>query len=317
MKKYPKVSYPEDCSGLFADGSVYIQEKLDGANARFTLESNIEDEYSTEDRDLVFGSRNIEYKNRKDESKRFKNSIEYVRENVDLNILMGYDEEFEGIILFGEYMVPHTLKSVYNWDKWEDKFIGFDVWSIGKNKFLKPKKSIEIFDTIGLPQARILDSYTIEEWEKGETQYHNEEGNWIEDDNWCPNTDYGEGKAEGIVIKNPTTQTYAKMVREDFREKHQTGGMQKEQSDAIKLSYQYITDARIEKTARKLVDEGEYDELNMNMMQDLPKLVIKDMIEEEAFNVFMYESWNIDLSEFRSVTSDRCSRVLRRLINIE
>jgi hypothetical protein len=68
MRKYPKTRYPEDVSGLFADGIVYIQEKVDGANGRFTLENNIEDTYSTKERDLVFGSRNQVYKNQKDES---------------------------------------------------------------------------------------------------------------------------------------------------------------------------------------------------------------------------------------------------------
>lgn len=316
MKKYPKISYPEDSSGLFAAGSVYIQEKLDGANARFTLESNIEDEYSTESRSLVFGSRNVGFKKQKDETKTFNDSIEYVRENVNLDVLRGYDNKFDGAILFGEYMIPHTLEGVYNWDRWEDKFIGFDVWSIGRNKFIPPHKSVEVFDSIGVPSARILDSYTIEEWENGDTDYHNEQGNWMEDGNWCPKTDFGNGEAEGIVLKNPTTQTYAKMVREDFREKHKTGSIQQERSDATKLSYQYITDARIEKTAHKLVDEGEYDELSMRMMQDLPTEVIQDMAEEEAFNIFMYESWNINLSDFRSVTSDRCSSVLRRMISV-
>jgi len=52
------------------------------------------------------------------------------------------------------------------------------------------------------------------------------------------------------------------------------------------------------------------------MMQDLPTEVIQDMAEEEAFNIFMYESWNINLSDFRSVTSDRCSSVLRRMISV-
>ena len=317
MKKYDKISYPEDSPGLFADGSVCVQEKIDGSNGRFTLESNIEDEYSTEDRNLVFGSRKIDYKNRKDEADGFSNCIEYARSSVDINILRGYDQHYNGIVLFGEYMVPNMIREGYNWDKWKGKFIGFDVWSIGEECYLHPRDSVEIFDAIGLPYADILGEYTIEDWESGRTDYHNEDGEWMSNGDWCPTSGFGQGLAEGIVIKNPTTQTYAKMVREDFREKHNTGSMTDEVSDSHKLSYQYITDARIEKVARKLSKEGEYDSLSMNMMQDLPKEVIKDMAEEEGYNIFMYESWEVDFAEFRSLTSDRCSKVLRRIINIE
>lgn len=319
MKKYPKIKYPEDSSvsGLFADGRVYIQEKIDGGNGRFTLEENIEDKYETEERDIVFGSRRVAYKNKKDETNQFGDSIEYVRDNVDTNIIRGYDDKYGGLIFYGEYMEPHTIREGYNWNKWQGKFVGFDIWSIEQSKFLQPETVEQIYDSIGLPYAQILGSYTVEEWNNGDTIFHNEDCNWPSNDEWCPETDFGDGIAEGIVIKNPTTQTYAKMVREDFKEKHSTGSMKTEEKDAEKLSYQYITDARIEKTVHKLVDEGKWDSINMGMMQDLPKEVIKDMIEEEGFNIFMYEDWEIDLSHFRSITSDRCSRVLRRMINLE
>lgn len=316
MRKYHSISYPTDVSGLFADGTVYIQEKIDGANGRFTLEKNIEDEYSTDERDIVFGSREIPFKNIKDEPNNFAGCIEYVRENVDINILRGYDSKYDGIVMFGEYMIPHTIREGYNWNKWEDKFVGFDIWSIGDRRFLNPEASERIFEEIGLPFSGIISSYSVEEWENGETDFHNKKGEWLEGNDWCPKSSFGDGLAEGIVIKNNTTQTYAKMVREDFREKHNTGSMKKEDSDAQKLSYQYIPDARIEKTAHKLVDEGNWSSLSMDMMQELPKAVVKDMVEEEGFNILMYEDWNIDLSEFRSVTSDRCSRVLRRMINL-
>lgn len=319
MKRYPKIKYPDDksSSGLFADGKIYIQEKIDGGNGRFTLEKNIEDEYSTDNRDLVFGSRKVEYKNKKDETNQFGDSIEFVRDSVDVNVLRGFDRKYGGIVLFGEYIVPHTIRDGYNWDKWRDKFIGFDVWSIERQEFLRPDTAIEIFESIGLPFSEIIGSYSVQDWNEGNTEFHNSSGNWLQDDKWCPDTRIGDGLAEGIVIKNPTTQTYAKMVRESFREKHSTGDMKNENTDTEKLVYQYVTDARIEKTAHKLVDEGDWESLNMNMMQDLPKEVINDMVEEEGFNIFMYEDWNIDLSKFRSIISDRSSSVLKRMINLE
>jgi hypothetical protein len=214
-------------------------------------------------------------------------------------------------------MIPHTIREGYNWSKWEDKFVGFDIWSIGRDEFLSPDVSERIFREIGIPFTEVLDSYSVDEWGRGDTEFHDENGNWLQNDEWRPESSFGDGLAEGIVMKNTTTQAYAKMVREDFREKHKTGDMKKSESGAQKLSYQYVPDARIEKTAYKLVDEGEWEELNMRMMQDLPKAVIEDMVEEEGYNIFVNENWEVDLSKFRSVTSDRCSRVLKKLINLD
>jgi hypothetical protein len=316
MKKYPSINYPSSAPGLFADGKVYVQEKIDGANGRFTLEENINDKYSIDEREIVFGSRNMAFKNMKDEPNRFLECIEYVRENVDIDVLRKYDSRYNGIILYGEYMVSHTIREGYNWDRWQDKFVGFDIWSINQGKFLNPEDSARIFEEINLHFSSIICSYSTEKWENGQTKFHNEKGEWLDGDNWCPKSNFGDGQAEGIVLKNDTTSTYAKMVREDFKEKQKDGKNTRtgKTSGAKKLSYQYIPDARIEKTAHKLVDEGDWSSLSMNMMKDLPKMVIKDMLEEEGFNLFLHESWEIDLEEFRSITSDRCSKILRQMI---
>ena len=317
MKKYPKLRYPgdEETKGLLAEGTLYVQEKLDGGNGRFTLESNIEEEYHTDERDLVFGSRNVIYKNPKDETNQFADPMEYVRENVDLSLLRWYDDSYGGLVFFGEYMEPHTIKD-YHWGKWQGTFIGFDVWSIGSQEFLDPRQAIDIIEDIGLPTSPIIETVTVEQWEQGKTSLH-DDGEWPEDNSWCPESNFGNVRAEGVTLKNPTTQTYAKLVREDFKEKNnKTFGKPKahQESGAEKLSYQYIPNARIRKAAHRLVDEGEWDSFQMEMMEDLPEAAIRDMAEEEGGNIFMYENWEIDTGEFRSITSSRCAEVLRKMI---
>jgi len=43
--------------------------------------------------------------------------------------------------------------------------------------------------------------------------------------------------------------------------------------------------------------------------------VIEKMAKEEAENIFMEENWEIDTGETLSIVSNRCSEVLRRMID--
>jgi len=318
MKKYPKLRYPgeEETRGLFADGTVYVQEKLDGGNGRFMLEHHLDEQFHTDDRDIVFGSRRVVYKNPKDETNQFGDSMEFARSEVELSALEHHDSQFDGIVIFGEYMEPHTIQD-YNWSKWRGTFIGYDVWSIGGQKFLDPLVALDVIEDIGLPTVPFLDEVSVEDWESGDTELH-VDGEWPDDTSWCPTSQFGDTLAEGVTIKNPTTEVYAKLVREDFKEKNsKTFGKPKkhQESGAEKLSYQYITNARIRKAAHRLIDEGDWDSLKMEMMRELPEEVIRDMATEEGGNIFMGENWEIDTQQFRSITSSRCATVLRKMIN--
>ncbi|EGQ44271.1 MAG: hypothetical protein J07AB43_00370 [Candidatus Nanosalina sp. J07AB43] len=53
----------------------------------------------------------------------------------------------------------------------------------------------------------------------------------------------------------------------------------------------------------------------MEMMRELPEAVIRDMSNEEAGNIFMHENFEVNLHDFRSITSSRCAEVLRRMID--
>lgn len=306
MRKYPSIRYPgeKEAEGTFAAGEVVVQEKIDGANFRFTLEENLDEQYHTEDREIAFGSRNVQFKNKKDENKQFKRPIEYIRETVDPDSIRALEEDNTRLTFFGEAMTPHTLE--YNWEE-SPPFVGFDVWDEVSGRWLSYDDWDMCFKAyLGLDSAQVLDVVPVDEWDEYEVT--------------VPESEYGEVKAEGLTFKNYDTQTFAKFVREDFKEKHKkTFGRptSHEASGAEKLSYNYVTNARIKKNAHKLVDEGDWDSLQMEMMEDLPTRVIRDMADEEAGNIFMEESFEVDIGEFRSTTSGRCASVLRNMINKE
>lgn len=306
MKRYPKLRYPgePETEGLFADGTVYAQEKLDGANFRFMLEEHLDEQFHTEDRDFVFGSRNVVYKNGKDESKQFSHAIEYVRENIEPSWIQlleaGVDQP---IVLFGEAMHPHTLE--YDWDA-APSVVLFDVWQVEDEEWLHPEKVAVACQMMEFPHAPIVEKIDCEDLDGYEFE--------------APRSAFGDVKAEGLALKNPDTGVRGKWVREDFKEKaKETFGKSKgqQESGAERLSYQYITNQRIRKNAHKLVDEGEWDGLQMEMMEDLPEAVIRDMADEEGGNIFMEENWEVDIADFRSMTSSRCAKVLKKMINEE
>lgn len=309
MKKYPKLKYPNDdkSAGVFAKGDIVIQEKLDGGNFRFMLERNLEKDYWTKHRDIVFGSRNVAYKNPRDESKQFGRQIDYIREQVDTQYLHDLEKMHDsGLVFFGEAMEPHTLD--YDWNN-TPAFIGFDVWHIEDERWLHYTDMKRAFEHIDLEIVPMLDIVTAEAWDEYSVEVQQSK--------------FGDVEAEGLTFKNYDTQTFSKFVREDFKEKNKKrfGKSKKNQSTgAEKLSYQYITNARIEKNAHKLVDEGPFDSLKMEMMapkgdsRGLANEVIADMAEEEAVNIFCDERWEVDIGRFRSITASRCAEVLKQMV---
>jgi len=303
MIKYPSIRYPndEDSKGVFASGDVVIQEKLDGGNFRFTHQDNLDEEYHTSERNIVFGSRNVQFKHIRDENKQFERPMEYVRENVDPKYIEDVQDWHNGALtFFGEAMTPHTLE--YDWEN-TPGFVGFDVYHEDDERWLTHTEMERAFEHIGLPVTEVVDIVSAEAWDDYDFS--------------VPQSEYGEVDAEGVMFKNYDTQVFAKFVRDDFKEKNKKtfGASKKQQTEgAEKLSYQYVTNARIEKQAHKLVDEGDWSSLKMEMMRELPEAVIRDMAEEEAGNIFMGESWEVDIADFRSLTSSRCASVLRQMI---
>lgn len=292
MKKYPKLRYPgeEETQGLFATGTVVIQEKLDGANFRFTWDPND---------GLTFGSRRTWGDGLQEEQ--FAEPIWYIDSYVNRDALETLYEERGRLLFFGEAMNPHTIS--YDWEEMPE-FIGFDVWDVAGEGFLDHDEAYGIFDAIDLPTAPVIDVIEAEEWEDYDFS--------------CPVSEYYDGKAEGVAFKNHDTGVYGKFVREDFKEKNnQTFGKPKkyQESGAEKMAYQYVTEARVEKAAYKLRDEGGWGDLKMEMMEELPEQVIRDMAEEEAGNIFMGENWEIDTAELRSIISSRCASILQRMIS--
>jgi len=302
MRKFPKLRYPNhpDTDGLKA-GEVVVTEKLDGANFRFTW---------NDDHDLVVGTRNHEY-DEDDENlpKAFRHAVEYIKEEVQ------YKPLFRRYTFFGEAMHLHSLE-------YED--VEYNVPSKGSPHFGKGYPSVVLFDAYDNRDEKWLtwDSFKhLADLADLQTTQVIEKGDPDELSFDVPEQSMFGGPPEGVVARRYDGTIRAKKVTDEFKETNATSfnDASKAQTEAGEFVATYITDARIEKMAHKLVDEGEYDRLEMAMMEDLPRRVLTDAMAENGWDLLTSGSieveWDDDFKgEVRSKASKKCARILKTLV---
>jgi hypothetical protein len=283
------------------------------------------------DTELMFGSRNVEFKEgdkplpMEDCNKQFQHAIQYIYNEVDFEELAALPESY---VFFGEAMHKHSI----DYDVWEGKnpdpsetyppnFIGFDVYDESSESWLDFDEAMVAFDLIGLETAPVVARKPASEI--------------TEEDKGVPRSEYRQpspdaesafdrnGLAEGVVIRNIDKDIRAKIVHDEFKEKNAISfnDKSKAQTEAGKFVATYVTDARIEKMIHKLLDEGDWNSVQMQMMEELPRRVIEDVFEEEGWN-FVCNNDNVEIEmdddtkgEIRSKTSKKCARILKEEVN--
>ncbi|ELZ25476.1 hypothetical protein C475_10609 [Halosimplex carlsbadense 2-9-1] len=210
----------------------------------------------------------------------------------------GPERERGPFVLFGENMVAHTLE----YDRETPQFLGFDVWQAEEERFLPFGDAEFVFESIGLRTVPVVER-------RDATAFGDEYGRGADLDYEIPESAYREGRAEGVVLRNDERGARAKVVAEAFRERHESADDEPE-TDTERLVDRYCTERRIEKAAHRLVDEGEWAQLRMPMMEDLPMAVVDDIFAEEHREIAR-EDWEIDAAELRSRVSSRCAPILQ------
>lgn len=290
LVKYPKIrelGHSENAGILHQGDEMVVEEKLDGSNFRFCLtKDGIEFGSRTQliaKGDLLVG----------ENSKMFFPAINYVNKNVN------HSELVDGYIYFGECCIPHTIQ--YDWNK-IPPLVGFDIFDLDTGFFLSYEEKVNHFKTIGVICVPLV--------VKGAW------GELNEKDLKVPPSEYYNGIAEGIVIKNYAKQLFAKIRTDEFKEKNKEvfGGGPKVDRKQLASEYfikRYCTNARIEKCIHKLVDDG--NELDMAMMPLLYKIVYKDIWEEE-WEEIIFSGTELNLPEIIKMIASRCAGVLKQVI---
>lgn len=250
-------------------GTCYIFPKIDGTNASVWLDNNGV---------IRAGSRNRQLKINKDNAGFYA----WVKEQPNIyNYLKAHPDHR----LFGEWLVPHSLKT-YRDDAWKHFYI-FDVavdsLEDGRTVYLDYDSYKHELDNFNLPYIQpiaIINNPTAEQL------YSLLEKNTflIED---------GKGVGEGIVIKNYEYRnkygrnTFAKIVRSEFKDlHHRTMGTPKIKGKKCveeDIAKKYVTLALCEKTMAKIeLDNNGFSGKNI---PELLNRVYHDIIVEESWNI--------------------------------
>ncbi len=248
------------------NGMCYVFPKIDGTNGSRWL-----DDYH-----LKCGSRNRELTIDNDNANFYK-SILTAENNKYFYFLMKNPE----LRLFGEWLVPHTLKT-YREDSW-GKFYVFDVMN-GEN-YLPYEEYIVLLDRFNIDYIPAICKINNPQIDKIPELL--EKNIFLIKDN--------SGIGEGIVVKNYEyknrfgRQTWAKIVANEFKDRHSKNSMfgvaeikQKSEIEE-KIIDKFLTASLIEKEYSKiLLESGGWSS------KCIPKLlgvVWYCLIKEEMFNI--------------------------------
>jgi len=251
MRKYPKIYsfYKDECLGIL-NGTVYVEEKIDGAQTSIWLDGD----------ELRMGSRNNDVTNDS-----FRGFTDYARSFND-GVFLRFLKENPSYILYGEWLVPHSIhypKERYN------HFYLYDIFDTSTGKMLP--ELIFPLEVMRAPLLAVLESPSIEMVRK-----------------FIGHSPLGAAKGEGIVIKNFDfinkfgNSCHAKMVIENFKEvstvKIRHGGGDFE-AHCCNL---YVTQARVRKIMHK-IECG-----NMHHMAYRARVlatIYHDILTEEITNI--------------------------------
>lgn len=296
MKKFTDVvrlGHKTTVDVLKVGDNIIIQEKIDGANASFTLQ---EGELKSFSRNRVLEATNT-----------LGGFYEFV-----LNKFSGKEYLLnENYVYFGEWTNPHKVK----YEGYEKQFFLFDVYDKTQGKYL-PFEAVEHEAiTLGLNLIPVFYKGEYKSFEHLESFIGKTEVNGVIGDKQL---------GEGIVVKNVDyfdrfgNQMYVKLVVEEFREvqkqkkaKNPTEFMN---TPEYILAQELATKPRVEKIIYKLFDEGivnnELDKKDVGVVfKECNIRTYEDILKEEKNSLE-----GLDCENFRKFVSTNAKKYAREYL---
>lgn len=255
-------------------GKCYIFPKLDGTNASVWLDDNGTIQAGSRKRHLSIEEDNASF-------------LEWVLSQSNIH---GYLKENPTHRLYGEWLVPHALKT-YREDSWKRLYV-FDV-SIDKEeheivhagddkvKYIHYDSYSKALENLGIDY--VIPICTIENASYDQLVNQLEKNVFLIED--------GKGAGEGIVIKNYDfknkygRQVWAKIVTSEFKEKHaKVHGHSEIKGKKMvedEIASEFVTKSLCEKVYAKIENDGGFTS------RSIPKLlntVYYDVIKEDSWN---------------------------------
>jgi hypothetical protein len=299
-------------------GTCHIYSKLDGTNASVWSECNY----------IYAGSRKRQLEEGKDNA----GFLSWVYHSEGLQDFLATYPQYR---LYGEWLVPHTLKT-YREEAWR-RFWVFDVLDSRCGKLIPVEDLASLLTDHGIDYISALAIINNPTEEQLVGIMNNTNTFLIED---------GAGPGEGIVIKRYDNyvnrfdkQVWAKMVRNEFKEANKkTFGIKETDGRKVvesEIAEEFVTEALVKKELSKIVHELAdddvyrdvhdlkavitlYHEVMMtNRKQIIPRLletVFYCLIKEEAWAFLKQHKFPaIDFKRLRTYTIQRTKKLVPEL----
>lgn len=295
FKKYQHIErlQREDCEGIL-NGTVYCFPKIDGTNASLWLD-NGEVQGGSRNRQLTLDNDNAGFYCKTSKDPKYR----------------AYLEEHPNHILYGEWLVKHTIKT-YRDDAWQHLYV-FDVFEVDEEndtgRYLPYEEYSEYLDKFGIeyiPPIKVVENPQVEDINALLSHNHY--------------LMQGDEIGEGIVVKNYDYHNkyghviWGKIVAEEFfGKKADLKKEKKNRQDGAEeyLAHEYITDALIKKEYAKVkldFANAKRQELIGRTLQT----VYDAFLEEELVNaVKKNKKCTINFQTMQRASNERVKEVLR------
>ena len=138
MKKFPSIPRIANAPPELLDsGHLWLQEKVDGANFRFSVADNGM---------IVFGDRSRIYRTGEPPAP-YRHAVRHIRENFDREAFRSVVDDPAAFTFFGEAMHHHTIE--YDWER-TPSFLGFDIWSDEREAFFTLDEAERAFSRLNV-----------------------------------------------------------------------------------------------------------------------------------------------------------------------
>lgn len=298
FEKYPKIMalHKEECDGIL-EGTCYVQEKVDGANASIW----------NEDGEIHYGSRSRDLKKDGDNFNGFGTWVE--QHPGVAKFLTDYPD----YRLNGEWLVRHTIG--YNELAYR-KFYLFDISFYTFEGETEVKHTLDMDTTYKLAEDydipavhlfAILENPTLDQIKEFSGQ------------------SVLGSKGEGVVIKNLTfvnkfgDKQFGKFVTQEFKEDNAvTFGGNNKSSDTYEEMYyvnKMMTLARVQKIVHKA--ESQYGRMDMKHIPMIMGMCYHDLITEEGWVIAQEMGKNrkkFDYAAFKSLCDKKSKSVFIEIL---
>lgn len=291
FKKYQHVARYGDTVVTGIDkGTVYVFPKIDGTNTSAWLGT-----YT-----IRCGARNRELTIDYDHMEFYKTLLKDER-------IARYLEAHPNHRIFGEWLVPHTLK-IYNDNAW-NKFYIFDVCvdredgALGYLSYKEYSKLLDEFELDYIEPIAVLENPTYDDLT-----------NLLESNKFLVKDENAVG--EGIVLKNYEysnkydRQRWAKIVTSEFKKEHKRVFGEGGEVPIIEQQIvdKFVTEAFIEKEYAKLLNnEGQW---STKLIPQLFNRIFYELINEEMWNILKhFKNPTINFKTLNSIMTKKIKEV--------